>query len=119
MSARSFVTAIAATGVVAVSLFSASVQAGPAVRQVTVSFERFDLSKQQDADELYARLQRAARSVCGPLVSRELSFRRLSQECYEDALTRAVAKIDSARLTALHESSGDMRIASRTDRSRT
>lgn len=119
MSARSFITAIAAASVATVSLFSASAQAEPAERQVTVSLEHFDLSKQSDADEVYARLQRAARNVCGTLVNKDLNIRRLTRECYDSALARAVAEVDSARLTALHESNSETRIASRTSRSRT
>ncbi len=119
MSARSFITAIAAASVATVSLFSAGAHAESAKHQVTVSLERFDLSKQADADEVYARLQRAARSVCGPFVRQDANLGRLTRECYEDALAKAVATVDSARVTALHESNGGMRIASRTGRSRT
>jgi UrcA family protein len=119
MSARSFITAIAAASIATVSLFSAGAHADPAERQVTVSLERFDLSKQSDADEVYARLQRAARSVCGAPVEKDLNLRRLNRECYEGALAKAVAEVDSTRVTALHESNSETRIASRTGRSRT
>lgn len=119
MSARSIITAIAAASAATLSLFAAGVQADPAERQITVSLESFDLSKQKDADEVYARLQRAARSVCGPLENKDLTMRRLTRECYHGALAKAVAEVDSVRLTALHQSDSHTRIASRTGRSRT
>ena len=117
MSARSFIAAMAVAGVAAVSFPAA--QAEPAGHEVTVSLEQFDLSKQADADEVYARLQRAARSVCGSRVRQDLNLSRLADQCYADALAKAVATVDSARLTALHESNGELRVASRTGRSRT
>lgn len=118
MSARSFITAIAAASVATVSLFSAAAQAEPAAPQITVSLERFNLSKQSDADALYARLQRAARDVCAPR-TRGFQYEHPVPRCYEDALEKAVAKIDNVLLTALHESNSETRIASRTGRSRT
>lgn len=118
MSAR-FLATIAAAGVATVSLFSASAQAEPAVPSVTVSLGNYDLSRPADASAAYARLQRAARAVCNPPLTLELKSRQLHQQCYAEALTNAVARIDSKQLTALHASSNELRIASRTDRSRT
>lgn len=119
MSTRSSIAAATAVGIATMSLFSISAQAEAEAPQVTVSLERYDLSKQSDADLLYVRLQRAARTVCRPLDSRELSIKRLHAQCFEDALQNAVASIDNVKLTALHQSDSELRIASRTPRSRT
>jgi UrcA family protein len=119
MSTRSLIAAATAVGIATMSLFSVSAQAESEAPSVTVSLERYDLSKQSDADLLYVRLQRAAREVCRPLESRELSFKRLHTQCFENALQNAVASVDDVKLTALHQSDSELRIASRTPRSRT
>ena len=119
MSTRSLIAAATAVGIATMSLFSISAQAGADAPQVTIPLERYDLSKQSGADLLYVRLQRAAREVCRPLESRELSFKRLHEQCFENALQNAVASVDNVKLTALHQSDNELRIASRTPRSRT
>ncbi|HEY6643186.1 UrcA family protein [Povalibacter sp.] len=118
MSARSFIAAIAAAGVVTGSLLAASVQARPAAPQIRVPLDRYDLSKQAHADQLYSRLQRAARTVCGSREARELKIRQLNEECYATALANAVTDVNDAKLTALHQSDSELRIASRGDRPR-
>ena len=91
-------------GVVAV-LGSASVVAA-ADREsnpsMTVHYEGLNLSSTQGAAQLYARLQGAARQVCASFEGRELSRHAKWTACYNEALSRAVAQINQANVTALH-----------------
>lgn len=111
MSSRSFIAAIATVSVSALSVLATAQASELPARKVTVSLERFDLSKQAGADSAYASLRRAARVVCAPFESRELKAKKLHRQCFEDALANAVADIDSPRLTALHQSDPTLRLA--------
>jgi UrcA family protein len=68
----------------------------------TVSFKDLDLTSEQGAKVLYVRLQRAAREVCSPLESLELSRRRTWQSCVDSALGTAVTKVNNPLVAALH-----------------
>ncbi len=70
-----------------------------------VSFSDLNVTKQEDAQQLYGRLQQASKRVCGvvPLrVSRSVGELSRSMRCYRQTLDVSVAKIDSATLTAIH-----------------
>lgn len=98
-------------GIAAVLPFA--VQAGEparaqlAVNSVVVSYADLNLSEEAGARTLYARLKRAAQQACGhrpPPV--ELKASRAYQDCYESALTKAVNRVDSQQLYALHAGRG-------------
>jgi UrcA family protein len=78
-----------------------AVAAADDIPTVTVSYADLDLSKPAGAQTLYRRIEDAARTVCGPLASRELRRRRLWRDCYEQAVEDAVATADQAILTAM------------------
>lgn len=67
-----------------------------------VRYADLDLSSSQDAKKLYTRLQRASDYVCRELEGRDLAKVWLRQQCYDEALTNAVADVDHAMVTALH-----------------
>jgi len=70
---------------------------------ITVNYSELDISKPQGLTVLYARIQRAARSVCGVDDSpRELSRARHSMVCYKSAIEDAVRQVNRPTLTALH-----------------
>jgi UrcA family protein len=72
-----------------------------------VSFEDLDIHSAAGARVLYARLQRASKSACGVRPPRELGSivaHAQAMECYEKMLTKAVNKIDSMPLKAIHKS---------------
>jgi len=77
-------------------------------RQTTVNFEDLDLSRERDVTELYTRLQRASRAVCQKNNGRELYQRQLFKECYQEALERAVSRVNAVQLTRLHDSRDNM-----------
>jgi len=66
-----------------------------------VSYTRDELARGQGAMQLYARLDAAARKVCG---DRTISLSEQSQwrQCHDDALDRAVGEVNDERLSALH-----------------
>ena len=77
------------------------------VSTIVVSYADLDLSEQAGARTLYARLKRASAKACGhrpPPI--ELKASRAYQGCYESALTKAVKRVDSQQLYALHAEHG-------------
>jgi UrcA family protein len=68
----------------------------------TVSFKDLDLTSEQGARILYVRLQRAAREVCAPFESLELTRRRAWQSCIDNALGTAVTQVNNPLVAALH-----------------
>ncbi len=72
---------------------------------VRVSYADLDLSSEAGMTVLYRRLQNAAKKVCGPLNYRQagsLTLLRLNRECYENALDKAVRKVNVAGLAEIH-----------------
>ena len=67
-----------------------------------VQYTRGDLTSEQGASVLYARLDTAARAVCGTK-SRVLTELAQWQRCHDEALDRAVAEVNDTRLSALHK----------------
>ena len=75
-------------------------------RAEKVSYADLDVKKEEGAVVLYRRLQQASKRVCGvESLKNAGSVRELTrqQQCYREALDRAVAKIDNAALTEIHE----------------
>ncbi len=72
---------------------------------VRVTYADLDLSNEAGLQTLYGRLKAASYSVCG---SRSIidagSLRQLAENkrCYKSALSKAVAKFDSAELNQIH-----------------
>jgi UrcA family protein len=97
--ARGLLTAVGAT----LALFAANGHAGADPLQKTVGYADLDLSKPQDASQLYTRLKRAAAVVCRTLEGRELRRKQMHDACEQEALSDAVAQVDNTTLTALHD----------------
>jgi UrcA family protein len=106
--------ALAAIGVAAVSLFSATASAQLAPPQQQVDFGDLDLSKSHDTERLYRRLRTASQEVCSEFANRSgLRMHNLARECIDRALTDAIATISNPSLTSLHASKNDMKLAQR------
>jgi UrcA family protein len=76
--------------------------ADEASRSMKVSYSDLDLSTQAGAATLYNRIRGAARQVCGyegVTYTDHSSWKR----CFNGAVGNAVTKVNSPRLTALHE----------------
>jgi UrcA family protein len=71
---------------------------------VSVHYHNTDLAKADGAQNLYRRIQNAARRVCHQPDIRELTLYAEYEKCYEVAVNAAVAKVDVSELTALHRS---------------
>jgi UrcA family protein len=103
---RSFVGRMLLVGIAAGLPFAA--QAGEPAAQspgisVVVSYTDLNLSDPAGARTLYARLKRAAAKACGnrpPPI--ELRASMEYQDCYNLALNKAVKRVDSKQLYALH-----------------
>lgn len=104
--------------------FGAAAHAGDApltatVATTTVSYTDLNLAKQDDAQTLYGRLQRASDRVCVQYKEqRDLRKMKLYNACYQDALARAVDSVGHASVQAMYAADEKVRIASRSMKSR-
>ena len=72
---------------------------------VRVSYADLDLSTKAGVVTLYKRLRGASKAVCGPLSMREAGSLRAAnynEQCHRDALSKAVAKFNNAKLDEIH-----------------
>jgi len=72
-------------------------------QQATVRFADLNLSAQQGAETLYARIQSAARQVCGPEDDKNLALFQSRRACVDKAIADAVAHVGNAQLRAVYE----------------
>jgi UrcA family protein len=95
-----FVIVAMATAVSAAPIVCA--QAGVKQTSVRVAYGDLDLSTRAGAATLLKRMKAATRRVCGAEPSpREIAAMSRHQVCAQDAMSRAVAAIDSPLVTAL------------------
>ncbi len=73
---------------------------------VRVSYTDLNLSSQAGLVALYKRLQGASSAACGPRSSLRTagSLQQLNnnRHCYNDLLSKLVAKVDNAKLNEIH-----------------
>jgi UrcA family protein len=75
--------------------------------KISVDYAAEDLETQKGVENVYRKLRKASRRVCGIDGGfLNLSEKTLAQKCVDDTLASAVKKIDRPLLTALHDSSG-------------
>jgi UrcA family protein len=75
--------------------------------KISVDYAAEDLETQKGVENVYRKLRKASRRVCGIDGGfLNLSEKTLAQKCVDDTLASAVKKIDRPMLTALHDSSG-------------
>lgn len=75
---------------------------GGAPASRTVQVRATDLSTPEQVAALYRRIRNAARSVCGYADSRFREEQAAWDECVDEAIGHAVAKVDSADLTGYY-----------------
>jgi len=74
---------------------------------VVVNYADLNLTDPAGARTLYARLKRAAEKVCGNRPSQmELRASMAYQDCTDNALNKAVDRVNSQQLYALHAKRG-------------
>ena len=93
------ITAFSACVVLAPALSHAT----PAAQAATVTVRYADLNLSSDAGNaaLYARLEAAARQVCGTSDIRDLAQLASVQSCQKVAIARAVQEVHSTQLAAV------------------
>ena len=75
-------------------------------RTEKVTYSDLNVDKETGARTLYRRLQQASKRVCGvESIKNAGGVREISQQqrCYRETLDAAVARIDNATLTEIHE----------------
>lgn len=75
-------------------------------RSEKVTYADLNVEKEVGAKALYRRLQHASKRVCGVESMRNAGgIREISRQyrCYRETLDEAVAKIDNATLSKIHE----------------
>jgi UrcA family protein len=80
-----------------------SVDVGPSV---TVTYDRVSLDTDKGTAQVYRKLKRAARTVCGVDEGGRETLRMhiVKDQCYSETLAEAVRKVDRPLLSALHQS---------------
>ena len=101
----SLITAGVATFVFAASAATAQAAEPSQTLTKTVTYGDLNLDNAAGARALYARLQQAAKQVCSPAESKELSRQQGWKQCVRDALASAVVQINKPAVTALHSRS--------------
>jgi UrcA family protein len=71
---------------------------------VVVKYSEQSLSTDSGVKRLYAQIVRASKQVCpsAPESIRDLRLQTLVKECQDQAIARAIAKVDNAQLAALY-----------------
>ena len=73
---------------------------------VQVSYADLNLSSEAGLVALYKRLQGASSAACGPRrylrVANSLELLHRNKQCYNDLLSKLVAKVDNAKLDEIH-----------------
>ena len=96
-------TIIGALTLYAISPNSLAAAAPDGARQETVKFDDLDLTRLAGAQELYRRIEHAARDVCDPYVPGSYVVSVRYRDCMDQAIERAVAAVDAPLLTARHD----------------
>jgi len=100
MSAKTLVLIFASLAALPFAAGASTPSDTPAVR---IQYADLDLSRDAGVDRLYVRLRHAAASVCNMRAdARDLHATETQQSCTAAALDRAVAEVNSARLSARH-----------------
>ncbi len=84
-----------------VMLYNAA-RADEAVATERVYFKDLNINSPEGAAVLYGRIKKAANVVCGESRNADLSQIRLVQACINDAVSRAVAQVNSPMLTSIY-----------------
>lgn len=73
------------------------------VAHKVVSFRDLNLNSAEGVEVLYKRIRSAAHDVCADPMRWDLSEMKL-KPCIDDAMSRAIAQVNSPMLTSLYES---------------
>jgi len=79
---------------------------GETPTHVVVQYKDLDLSQSKDAKRLYGRIVRAARIACDNDPESNLQRLALYEKCMRNAVSSAVAQVNSSQLTTVHQAEG-------------
>ena len=101
--AKLALAALAAAGVLGIGTASAATTDSDAP-SIVVKYSEQSLGTDSGVKALYAQIVRASKQVCpsAPESIRDLRLQTLIEECRDQAISRAIAKIDNAHLAALY-----------------
>jgi UrcA family protein len=86
------------------ALFAQATAAAELEQSVTVRYTDLNLERPADVARLYGRIRVAAQSICGaPDVDLSNWVDTAWQRCVDDAIGRAVARVDRPALSAYHQ----------------
>ena len=89
-------------GIMAAGGASAAGLDSDAPPSVVVKYSEQSLATDEGVSALYSRITSAARRVCPDAPIGNLGLRAQVEHCRNEAIARAVGKIDNSRLAALH-----------------
>jgi UrcA family protein len=99
-------TAVAAFAFTAAQAQAETQQSIELAPRISVQYAAEDLETDEGVENVYRKLRKAARRVCGIDGGfLNLSEKTLAKKCVDDTLASAVRKIDRPLLTTLHDSS--------------
>ena len=104
-SIRNTIMSVAVVSAMALPLFASASVSNNTDGAVGVDYNKTDLVSTSGREDLYARLQRASRKICGSSnigVTGSLRRSVANTECYDGTLTAAVERLDNNAITALH-----------------
>ena len=99
------VSVITASGICAIATATTAAAASADSGEVltsTVQYADLDLSHQAGVDRLYARIRRAAQTVCSPFEGRGAEQNQRWTQCVDASTARAVADVHKPAVAALH-----------------
>jgi UrcA family protein len=67
-----------------------------------VTYKDLNLNSSEGTQVLYKRIQRAANKVCGEFDPRDLQAKNVKKTCVDQAISQAVAAVDSPMLTRVY-----------------
>ena len=73
-------------------------------QSISIAYNDSDLATDEGRANLYGKIKRAAKAVCGPTGSREaggLSLASRNRECYQSAMEAALSQVDTVQLVSL------------------
>jgi UrcA family protein len=80
-----------------------AVELSDAANYQVVSFKDLNLNSTAGTATLYARIEHAAKQVCGVSDHVDLARLQLEQTCVKNAISKAVTQVGSPRLTGLYK----------------
>jgi UrcA family protein len=93
---------IAALAAVATANLATATPKADEPRSTVVHYADLDLTRPEDARQLYRRIKRAARTVCDNYPSSDIERLKEYGNCLGQAMTAAVEKVQSEQVTAIH-----------------